>query len=154
MGLDKSMLIHRWRCDTSRALEVTPTLFKVSRTAWRRYYGLIVWLIELYSFSMQFFNHQVQIKHEYFCLLNHYKNILTKVLNLHCHWMEKGPTWLVALCGFLVLVLPHYVVCLQKAMIQLYWIITSIKTAACKLHLYTRLSMRRIACCKPKAEIG
>ena len=51
MGLDKSTLIHRWRCDASQALETKYwRLFTKSCTAWSDYYRLIEWLIEAHIY--------------------------------------------------------------------------------------------------------
>ena len=47
IGLNKSTLIHRWHCDSSRALEVTYRhLFTLSHTAWNDYGRFTEWLIE------------------------------------------------------------------------------------------------------------
>ena len=59
MGLDKSMLIDRRRCDASRALEVAyRRLFIVSHTTWSDNDWCIDWL-ELYPLSTQFINYNI-----------------------------------------------------------------------------------------------
>ena len=65
MELNKSTLVHGWRCDASRALEVA---YRYCLQCHALLECIIIDLLndslKFYSLSMQFVNDKIQIKHE------------------------------------------------------------------------------------------